>query len=324
MRRWLSRLSWLVLALGLCAMATPNARAAEDPKLQEARDKFQKALALQTGGDWAGALVLLKEVAAVRSTPHVRFNIALCEENLGQLVAAVGDYELAASDAHKEDAPEVYREAESRLDALRGRIPKVIIKRGDHADAATVTLDGVTLGDRVIGQSMNIDPGPHVITGRAPGFQSFRTTVRVEETEVETVVVSLVPIEQPTPRPAPVDNTPEREPTPTSHTAAFVVGGIGLASFAAAGTLFYLSQREADTLQKKCFNQRCDPSLKPVADRGERYTLLGNIGLGVGAVGVGLGLVLFVAGGDEPPQQTTGLLPAAPDADFGLSYRQNF
>lgn len=325
MSRRLSRSLCLVLALGLCATAGPKAHAAEDPALQEARDKFQKALALQTGGDWAGALVLLKEVAAVRSTPQVRFNIALCEENLGQLVASVGDYELAAADARKQNAPDVSKEAEARLDALRGRIPKVVVKRGVNADAATITLDGVTLGDRVIGQSMNIDPGPHVITGRAAGFQSFRTTVRVAETQVETVEVNLVPINPPAASaPTPVDKTPEREPEPSSHTAAYIVGGIGLASFAGAGAMFYLRQQELNTLENRCINKRCDPSLKSVADRGERYTLLGNIGLGVGAAGVSLGLILFLAGNDDEPEQAVSVVPTAPNSDVGLSYLRRF
>jgi hypothetical protein len=269
--------------------------------------------------------VLLKEVAAVRSTPHVRFNIALCEENLGQLVAAVGDYELAASDARNEDAPEVSREAEARLVGLRGRIPKVIIKRGGDAEAATITLDGVTLGDRVIGRSMNIDPGPHVITGRAPGFQSFRTTVRVAETQVETVVVELVPIDaSAVATKPPVDKTPEREPESPSRTSAYIVGGLGVASLAAGSTMLYLSRRELDTLKQKCDNKRCDPSLESVANRGERYTLLGNIGLGAGFVGVSLGLILFLSGDEGEEESGARMVPTAVGADVGMSYVGQF
>src|SRR5688572_23019369 len=133
------RVVCLALLLGTGGTLAP-AHAQDATDLQAARDKFQKALALQTGGDWAGALALLKEVAAVRATPQVRFNIALCEENLGQLVAAVGDYELAAADARSADETEVVEEAARRLSELKGRVPKVVVERGANADTATITL----------------------------------------------------------------------------------------------------------------------------------------------------------------------------------------
>src|SRR5262245_42744549 len=71
-------------------------QATQKEDLKRARERFAQAIALQTAGDWAGALALFKEVLAVKPTPQVRFNIALCEEKLGRLVAAMGDYELAA------------------------------------------------------------------------------------------------------------------------------------------------------------------------------------------------------------------------------------
>jgi tetratricopeptide (TPR) repeat protein len=101
--------------------AHAQAAAADADALKRAREQFGQALALQTGGDWAGALALLKEVAAVKPTPQVRFNIALCEERLGRLVAALGDYELAASDAQAEKADQVRDEVDARLESLKAR-----------------------------------------------------------------------------------------------------------------------------------------------------------------------------------------------------------
>src|SRR6187551_1813143 len=221
MHRWLRPLC-LALLLGIGG-SIGSAHAQDAAELQAARDKFQKALALQTGGDWAGALALLKEVAAVRSTPQVRFNIALCEENLGQLVAAVGDYELATADARAANEAAVVEQAARRLSELKGRLPKVVVERGANADTATITLDGVALGDQVIGKAMNVDPGPHVITARAIGFDSFRTTVRVEEAETKTIEVALTAIAEPKPPPPPIGG-PGTEPSPPI--AAYVAGGI--------------------------------------------------------------------------------------------------
>src|SRR5678815_2007627 len=140
--RVLRSTSALSLLLGLAAAALPATAAAQDTPaaesgaeaLKKAREQFGQALALQTAGDWTGALTLLKEVAAVKSTPQVRFNMALCEEKLGRLVAALGDYELAAADARAEKADQVAEEVEARREALSQKIPKLTVKRGAGAE----------------------------------------------------------------------------------------------------------------------------------------------------------------------------------------------
>ncbi|HEU5073001.1 MAG TPA: hypothetical protein VFU02_02495 [Polyangiaceae bacterium] len=317
MRRWL-RPVCLALLLGTAGTIGP-ARAQDAAELQAARDKFQKALALQTGGDWASALALLKEVAAVRSTPQVRFNIALCEENLGQLVAAVGDYELAAADARSADESEVVEQAGRRLSELIGRIPKVVVERGANADTATITLDGVALGDQVIGKSMNVDPGPHVITARAVGFDSFRTTVRVDEAETKTIVVSLTPIAEPKPAPLPAPDGVALEPSPPI--AAYVAGGIGVASLVTAGIMYGLAQGANRELERACNGLSCPPDMEDTGKRGETYTTLANVGLGVGIVGIGLGTVFYVT---HERDNASGFRPGAPDSLAGCSYVGRF
>jgi tetratricopeptide (TPR) repeat protein len=317
--RW-TRPLCLAFALGVSQAATRPCAAQDAVELQQARDKFQKALALQTGGDWAGALALLKEVAAVRATPQVRFNIALCEENLGQLVAAVGDYELAAADAREADENDVVKEAESRLEELRGRIPKIVVERGENADSATITLDGVTLGDRVMGQPMNVDPGPHVVTARAAGFESFRATVRVAEAETKTIAVALS--KEPTPfEPTSPPPPATQPPSGGSRTAAYVVGGLGLVSLGAAGVMYGLRQNTIDDLDEQCQNGVCPERLRDTRDRGQTYTTLGNIGLGVGAVGLGVGVILLLTSNDP---SESGFMPSAPDSVAGMSYRGRF
>lgn len=318
MRRWLHPLC-LALLLGTGGAITP-VHAQDAAELQAARDKFQKALALQTGGDWAGALALLKEVAAVRSTPQVRFNIALCEENLGQLVAAVGDYELAAADARAADEREVVEQAGRRLDELKGRVPKVVVERGANADTATITLDGVALGDQVIGKAMNVDPGPHVITARAIGFDSFRTTVRVDEAQTKTIVVSLTPISEPKPAPLPAPSGPPPESRPP--VAAYVAGGIGVASFVTAGIMFGLAQGAKDELSRECENSSCPPNMKDTYDRGQTYATVGHVTLGLGVLGVGLGAVFYIT--HERETAASGFRPGAPDAIAGWSYVGRF
>ena len=112
-------------------MAEAPKPASDEDELWIARGKFQQAIELERAGDFAQALRLLREVGQLKMTPQVRYHIALCLDNLGQLVAAVGSYELALADA--DTVGQSFRETvEKNVARLRARIPKLQIKRGNR------------------------------------------------------------------------------------------------------------------------------------------------------------------------------------------------
>jgi hypothetical protein len=305
-RRVLAARAALSLIVGLGIAALPVSARAQDPAadtsaeaLKRAREQFGQALALQTAGDWAGALALLKEVAAVKSTPQVRFNMALCEEKLGKLVAALGDYELAAADARAEKADQVAEEVEGRLESLRQRIPKITVKRGAGAEAALVVVDGVSLGDQVIGTPMPTDPGPHTVEATAPGFKPFRKSVRVAEQQSETVEIVL----EAEPAPAPVAGPaggglrpgPGRSPV-----FGYVIGGVGIASLGVSGVFFALRAGKISDLDKVCPppDRQCPSHAQQSdIDAGKLDTTIANVTLAVGVAAVAGGLVLVLTSG---------------------------
>jgi hypothetical protein len=281
--------------------------------LKLAREQFSQAIALQTAGDWAGALALLKQVAAVKSTPQVRFNIALCEERLGLLVAALGDYDLAAADARAEKADLVAEEVEARREALSQRIPKLTVKRGAGAEAATISVDGVALGDQVIGTPMRTDPGPHTIEATAPGFKPFRKSVRVAErqSEVIEIVLEAEPVPQRPDVPAGIPSSGR------SPVYGYVIGGIGIASLGASGVFFGLRAGKISDLDKACPGMICPPGSKDDIEQGELYTTIANVTLAVGVAAVAGGLVLVLTSGSgtetaKAPRKTYPKLALAP------------
>jgi hypothetical protein len=305
-----------LLGLGLCL--APGVARAQDPAadtsaeaLKRAREQFGQALALQTAGDWAGALALLKEVAAVKSTPQVRFNMALCEEKLGKLVAALGDYELAAADAHAEKADQVAEEVEGRLESLRQRIPKLTVKRGAGAEAAAISLDGISVGDQVVGTPMPTDPGPHTIEAKAPGFKPYRQSVRLAEQQSETVEVTLEPEPTPVPGSGPAGAASEgRSPLP-----GYIIGGVGVASLATSGVFFYLRAKKIDHLDEVCPQRTCPShAYDSDQDAGKLYTVIADVTLAVGVAAVASGVVLVLTSGPSTPssgpEPSVALAPA--------------
>lgn len=322
LQRWLLRSSLVLTSFMLVggANCTASAESAPDTaSLKRAREQFGRALALQTGGDWAGALALLKEVATVKGTPQVRFNIALCEEHLGRLVAALGDYELAGTDARAEKADLVRQEVDARLDALRARLPRIVVQRGTGAEGATIALDGIPLGDAVVGTPLPADPGPHVVDATAPGFLPFKQSFRVAEQQTASIEVTLQVEPSKPPPPAPVSPPFSRITSPGLRNAGYVVGGAGIASLIASGAMFYLRHNAINDLDQRCGADRmsCPEDAKSTADRGRLYNTLGNVTLVVGAASVAVGAVLVIVGGRTREQPKLALAPAATGANGG-------
>jgi hypothetical protein len=327
---WLVRSSLVVGAAGAlcgapCAASAQGAGAApaDGDAIKLAREQFSQALSLQTGGDWAGALALLKEVAAVKPTPQVRFNIAICEERLGRLVAALGDYELAASDAQAEKSDQVGQEVESRLEALKARVPRVVVQRSDGADSATISLDGVSLGDSVLNIPLPADPGPHVVEAKALGFRPFKQAFRVAEQQTSTILVKL----EPEPMASVPNVSPAAQPPSQSmRTIGLVVGGVGIASLIGSGAFFYLRHTTIADLDKQCGSERqaCPDSERSAVDRGKLYTTLGDVTLAVGAVGLGVGAALVIAGGHSSEQASFSIAPGAAHANAGATLLGRF
>jgi hypothetical protein len=332
LRGWLVRSGLVLSAAGaLCSVQSaahaqgsgPAPAPADGDAIKLARDQFSQALSLQTGGDWAGALALLKEVATVKPTPQVRFNIAICEERLGRLVAALGDYELAASDAQAEKSDQVGQEVDARLEALKARVPRVVVQRGDGADSATISLDGVSLGDSVLNIPLPADPGPHVVEAKALGYRPFKQAFRVAEQQTSTIQVKLEA------EPAKVEPNVGPAVRPASQsvrTIGFVVGGVGIASLIGSGAFFYLRHTTITDLDKQCGanRQSCPDSERDTVDRGKLYTTLGDVTLAVGAVGLGVGAALVIAGGHSPEQASLLIAPGAAYANAGATLLGRF
>jgi hypothetical protein len=311
------------------AYAQPSAK-----ELSKARAKFQQATELEHAGQYAQALELFREVGQIRMTPQVRFHIAFCEEKLGRMVAALGGYQLAEAEASEVGNASFEKEVRARIEDLKGRIPKIVIRRGKGAAAAKIELDGVTLGESSIGIEIPMDPGGHAIDAKAPGHEPFSITVEIAESDKKEVEVVLKKIEQPAGGggggSGPDGSGPVTADKPPSKVPPLVVGGVGVAALAAAGVFFYLRQDALGKLEDACAGGSCPPDrkdeLQGTYDDLKTYNMLTQISAGVGVVCIGVGLTWLVLQ-KEAPKERTGrlqLAPVAPGAQAGMSVLGRF
>jgi hypothetical protein len=326
-RRWASSLSLV------CALVSTQAPAsAQDAaELKKARAQFQQATELERAGNWTAALQAFREVGQVRMTPQVRFHIAVCEENLGRLVAALGGYELALSDADKVGA-DFKGEVEGNVTKLRARIPKLVIDRGEGASAAAIELDGVAVGDSSVGVEVPLDPGPHAVTAKAPNRRPFESTVTLKEQETTRLEVKLeeIPQEQQLPTPAGAVVPPPDKPP--SKVVPLVIGGVGVAALIGSGVLFGLRQSTVSELEDACDGTQCPKSKESRYDdlKFYHYGSFVTLGVGVAAVGAAGALLFFQRKKQEPAKDGVARLllvpslPVTPQAPLGATLSGSF
>lgn len=323
-----------ISALGLaCALAVGSSSvlAQDAAELRKARAQFQQATELEQARNWTAALQAFREVGQVRMTPQVRFHIAVCEENLGRWVAALGGYELALADADRVN-PDFRDEVEENVRRLRARIPKLVIERGAGADAAAIELDGVAVGDNSVGVEVPLDPGPHAVTAKAPNHKPFEANVTLKEEE--TARVELILEDLPTEQVAPTGST--AAPTvekPPSKVVPFVIGGVGVASLIASGVMLGLRQHTVSKLEEACPNHSCPRSQASRYDDLKFYHYGAQVTLGVGlaAVGTAGALLLLQKKKSEPAPETnqarlqlTPSLPLGAGAPLGATLSGQF
>ncbi|MDI3281981.1 hypothetical protein [Polyangium sp. 15x6] len=330
------RVAVMVGAAAIALFSQGDASAQSKEELDKARALFREGLALSAANNCAGALVKFKAVAAVKMTPQVAFNIAECEEKLGKLLSALGNYRLAASAAAGDKkAADVAVAATPRIAAIEERLPKLTIARGKGAEAAVIELDGTELGATQVGTEMPVDPGPHYIVAKLGNREIWKDSINVPERDKKTVEVVVKdepaksdgPNDEDTPPPPP---PPPPPPSSGPSIPGIVLTGIGVAGIGAGLALFFgPRQSTIDDLDALCGGDTsCPPSAKETADRGRLFTGIAEAAVGVGAASLITGVILLATSGSKktssPAQSASAetrrgarFIGAAPGANLG-------
>lgn len=307
--RWSRWILALALALAAVSASSPALAAPTPAELAHAREDFRKGMQLEAANDWAGALARFEAVAQIAMSPAVRFHTARCQHRLGKLLEALGGYRLAAYEASNDPKlatdpklAEVLREAQAGIVEVEERVPKLIIRRGVGAEAASVQLDGVALGEASIGNEVQVNPGGHTIRYALQGKDFEEKVVTLQEGDSQTIELAFEVAPKPVAKkPAPTLEEPlvVAPQEKKSNVLPWVVMGAGGASLLASGVFYGLRSSAISDHDSQCVNNVCPGSLRATGDSGKSYTTVGNVTLGLGILGLGVGTVLLLTGGDQ-------------------------
>lgn len=322
-----SSLVVLLALLALCAPATPaRAEGSTEAEIAQARERFGKARKLEDAGRWAEALTLLQQVSAVKSTPQVRFHIALCMENVGLWTEAIDGFQRAAAEAGS-SAPDVVREANEHLHKLTSATPTVsLVVRGAapgdelYLDRRRLVLDDAPLPIRA-------DPGAHtaeVRRGTAVIARQYFALAPRQTLRVELAVGAVAPERaeptSPTVDPPPIAAPGARGSEPRRDgRAQRVIGwsavGVGAASAVLTGVFIGLRADALGRLEAACPGlSGCRASVASVVDEGKRDSALVNVFAVLAGVGAATGVALVLTAPAPDPAPAARI-----DLRFGLA-----
>ena len=262
------------------------AHGAADPATAEARKHFQEGSRLYKLARYREAVAEFE--AAYRARPHgvVLFNIAQCQEKLGDIPAALKSYE-----AYLREVPNAQDRAtvEAVIANLRERIAqerRQKLEITSRPPGASVAVDGKVDGTTPFSGTYPL--GEHRVDVSLQGFEPKRQQVLLEAQGPAQLLVTLTP-EAPAPPPA---STAAAAPT---RRWTWIAAGTAGAALAGAVTLGLLARSNERALR--------DGTTRPQADADRLYqgaqteATAANVCYGVAGVAAAAGGALFFVEG---------------------------
>jgi hypothetical protein len=304
------------LAVSLAAVA-PRAASADpnDDRIAAAKKRFEEGMALEDEARWKEARAAFEEVAAVKTTAQVRFQIAFCDEHLGRWVEALDGYAeaLGLANADPDKAGDVLKAVPERVAALEPRLPHVVLDVGGPGAKGparyAVLLDHRPVEPAKYGHPVAVDVGSHTIDLQTTSLEG-KVDKRIDEITLSEGQAKKVRVEVPGP-PAPAARPVVHAPPPPkagTKIPAVVVGSVGLASLVVSGVFLGLRQDAISTVRDGCkdpdHDRGCDPKLAPIADDGRTYTYVSASLAAVGVAALGTAAALWFTVGASQPRKT--------------------
>jgi hypothetical protein len=164
----------------------------------EAYFYFREASEAEAAREWSECNTNAQASLAVENRPSTRFLAATCAEKSGLWIEALGDYQIVADTAGNPQIGlfDTANQARARAQALREKIPKIIIRKPAKATDLVVKMNDAEVPLDKLGGEIWINPGERLIvaTGKVDGADyEFDERVNVAEFESATVDIKLLP-----------------------------------------------------------------------------------------------------------------------------------
>lgn len=291
------RLPAALLATALCLTALPSAAqpapgAPASAEEEQRRTRlFKEGKAAAGAGQWAEAVARFRQVVAIRSAPKALIALGVAEEKLGHLVAAHAAYKQAREEAADHALTDDLKTANTALEAIRRRLPKLLLSPPEALSGARIEVDGAEA--RLENGVLPIDPGEHTLTATSSGKGTFRTTVSLKEGDQREVTVAFsAPAASSSQDAGPAP--PDKGGATAPPTGAIVLAGGGVVLAGVGAALFGIGTGDYAKSDELCPGAGCT---RDVLDRGNAartQIIAGDVLMVVGGAALAGGVVWWI------------------------------
>ncbi len=148
-----------------------------------AADELYKAgIQLIQKNQTAAACEKFQASYSLEPLPSTLTALATCREQEGKTATAYGHFKRVAE--NEKENPDRQKFAADRAKALEPKLIRMTIDMRDRPKGLTITLDGKEVADAVLGISIPMDPGEHIIIATAPGKKDWMQKVNLGPSQV--------------------------------------------------------------------------------------------------------------------------------------------
>ncbi|RLB62074.1 MAG: hypothetical protein DRI90_09880, partial [Deltaproteobacteria bacterium] len=276
--------------MALCPTVLAKAPPSEIDK-DAARTLIQQGDERMAVKDYKGALKAYKGADDIMGVPTTALEVAKVHVLLRQLVEAREAYRRAARYKKKPGEPPPFTRARAEGKQLVKEIGRIIpsltiaVEGAEVGTEITVSIDGEE--EEAWARAIPINPGHHVVEAAAPGYQSSRDEIVLEEDEKRSMVLNLVAIERDEPDPG-GELAPD-EPMdlwPVVY-AGFGVAAVGGVVGAITGAISLDKAAEAKDF---CDGDACRPEAEEPLDSSRTLAHVSTTSFAIGGLGAAAGV----------------------------------
>ena len=230
--------AWRSWRLGVLAVILlfPSLAAADS-----AGELFKQGRAFAKAGKHAEACEKFKKSQELDPQLGTLFNIAQCEEKIGQLASAIAAYREVVTKDTNAERKALAAEYQSKLEQ---RVPKLLVIVSKPPANLVITLDGPRGGKPIEPNTpIEVDLGDYAVIARADGYRELSSRVKIDtEGKTTTVPIDLALVhghDEPVAAQPPHDEPPPAPAPAHSHRKTYGYVAIGVGGAALAVGLYF-------------------------------------------------------------------------------------
>ena len=222
------------------AAAEPAAPAVSASATSEARERFQRGVALYREGSFDAALAEFRRAYEIAPNYRILYNLAQVQVERHDSVAALNLFGQYLQQGGTEIDAERRAQVERDMQSLRGRVADLTIE--SNVAGAQLTIDGVESGTLPLAGPVQVNSGVRQVTLAKPGYQSVSRSVTIAGAQPIKLALTLQPLDGGSEAAGAGAKSSAKEPTGTeqSHglSTGFWVSAVATGVFTGAAVTF--------------------------------------------------------------------------------------